>query len=91
VQHYMEYSGPDVNTTAFRLIAIQSFPNNVWGKLDAKIPVDWENDNNIPATCEVQVGKMFAPWFGTYVDGLVGIGGHKPYDWGVGTGVRFNY
>jgi hypothetical protein len=91
VQHFVEYSGPDVNTTAFRLIAIQSFRNNVWGKLDAKIPVDWEHDNNIPATCEVQVGKMFTPWFGTYVDGLVGIGGDKPYDWGVGTGLRFNY
>ena len=91
LQHFVEYSGPDVNTTAFRLIAIQSLPNKFWGKLDAKIPVDWEHDNAIPATVEVQLGKMFAPWFGTYVDGLFGIGGDKPYDWGVGVGVRFNY
>lgn len=91
VQHFVEYDGPDVNKTAFRLIAIQSFPNAFWGKLDAKIPVDWEHDNAIPASVEVQLGKMFAPWFGTYVDGLCGVGGDKPYEWGVGIGVRFSY
>ena len=72
------------------MIAIQSLPNKFWGKLDAKVPVDWEHDNEIPATVEAQPGKMFTPALGTYMDGLVGIGGHKPYDWGVGVGVRFN-
>lgn len=91
VQHFVEYDGPDVNTTAFRLIAIQSLSNNFWVKLDAKVPVDWENDEAIPATVEVQLGKMFSPSFGTYVDGLVGVGSDRPYDWGVGVGVRFNY
>jgi hypothetical protein len=91
VQHFVEYDGPEVNTTSFRLIAIQSFENNLWGKLDAKVPVDWENDNEIASSFEVQLGKMFSPGFGTYVEGLFGIGGDKPYDWGVGVGVRFNY
>jgi hypothetical protein len=90
VQHFVEYSGPDVNQTSFRLIAIQSLPNDVWGKLDARIPFDWENDT-MPASAEVQLGKMFTPAFGTYVDGLFGIGRDRPYDWGVGIGVRFNY
>jgi len=90
VQQFWEIDGPDVNTTAFRLITIQSFANGVWGKLDAKVPVDWENDT-IPATVEVQLGKMFTPSFGTYVDGLVGVGADRPYEWGVGVGVRFNY
>jgi len=90
-QHFVEFSGPNVNQTAFRLIAIQSFSNNFWGKLDAKVPVDWENDNAIPATAEVQIGRMFMPSFGTYLDGLIGIGVDRPYDWGVGLGVRFNY
>ena len=85
-----EYDGPDVNQTSIRLIAIQSLPNDFWGKLDAKIPLDWENDI-IPATAELQLGKMFTPSFGTYVDGLIGIGSDRPYDWGVGLGVRFNY
>ena len=91
LQHFVEYDGPDVNTTAFRLIGIQSLPNKIWGKLDAKVPVDWENDNEIPATVEMQLGKIFTPAFGAYMDGLVGIGGHKPYEWGVGVGMRFNY
>jgi len=91
VQHFVEYDGPDVSTTAFRLIAIQSLSNNFWGKLDAKIPVDWENDNAIPATAEVQLGRMLTPSFGAYVDGLFGIGSDRPYDWGVGVGLRFNY
>jgi hypothetical protein len=91
VQHFVEYDGPDVNQTAFRLIAIQAFPNEFWGKLDAKVPVDWENDNAIPATVEVQIGKTFAPWFGVYVDGLFGVGHDRPYDWGTGLGLRFNY
>ena len=90
VQHFVEYDGPDVNQTSIRLIAIQSLPNDFWGKLDAKIPLDWENDI-IPATTELQLGKMFTPSFGTYVDGLIGIGSDRPYDWGVGLGVRFNY
>ncbi len=30
VQHFVSYDGPDLNTTAFRLIAIQSLPNNFW-------------------------------------------------------------
>ncbi len=91
VQHFVEYDGPAVNTTAFRLIAIQALPNKFWGKLDAKVPVDWEHDNIIPATAEVQLGKMFSPSFGIYGDGLFGIGSDRPYDWGVGVGVRINY
>ena len=90
VQHFVEYDGADVNQTSFRLIAIQSLPDNFWGKLDAKVPVDWENDA-VPASAEAQLGRMFTPSFGAYVDGLLGIGGDRPYDWGVGVGLRFNY
>ena len=91
VQHFMSYSGPSVNETAFRLIAIQSLPNDFWGKLDFKVPVQWHNDQAIPATAEVQLGKMFKPSFGVYTDALIGLGGDKPYEWGVGLGLRFNY
>lgn len=91
VQHFLSYDGPNVNTTAFRLIAIQSLANKYWGKLDAKVPVEWNNDNALPATLEVQVGRMFSPSFGLYLDGLFGIGGDKPYEWGTGVGIRFNY
>lgn len=91
VQHFLSYDGPDVNDTAFRMIAIQSLPNNFWGKLDAKVPVQWDNDEAIPATAEIQFGKMFNPSFGVYTDALFGVGGDRPYEWGVGLGLRFNY
>ena len=90
VQHFVDYNGEDVNQTSVRLIAIQSLPNKFWGKLDAKVPFDWENDK-VPASAEVQLGKMWIPSFGTYIDGLLGIGGDRSYDWGIGLGLRFVY
>ena len=91
IQHFQGYDGPDYSTTSVRLIAIQSLENNYWAKLDAKIPFEWENDNAIPATVEVQLGKMLTSSFGLYADALFGVGGDKPYDWGAGVGVRFKY
>ena len=91
VQHFVDFNGNEVSLTAFRMIAIQSLPNNYWGKIDAKIPVDWDDDEAILSTLEVQLGKMFSPSFGSYAEVLAGIGGDKPYEWGVGVGVRFNY
>ena len=91
VQHFTEYSGEDVNTTAFRLIAMKPLPKQMWVKLDAKVPIDWEHDQAVPATAELQLGKSINKSVGVYIDGLVGIGSDRPYDWGLGTGVRFNY
>jgi hypothetical protein len=90
LQQFFSYNGSNVNITALRLIAIQSLPKNYWGKLDFIIPVNWENDT-VPATAEVQLGKLFSPSFGIYADGLIGIGVDKPFNWGFGIGVRFNY
>lgn len=91
VQQFWSYSGEDVNTTAFRVIAIKPLPNQLWLKLDAKVPVDWENDRAVPATAELQFGKNINRLLALYVDGLLGFGGDKPYDWGIGTGLRFKY
>lgn len=90
VQHFIPYNGPNVSYTAFRLIWIQSLAKNFWTKVDFIIPVEWEN-NAVPATGEVQLGKMFSPKFGAYVEGLAGIGEDRPYDVGVGLGIRFTY
>jgi len=91
VQQFLDYSGEDVNTTAFRLIAMRSLPQQMWIKLDAKLPIDWEHDDAVPATAELQLGKHINQYIALYVDGLVGIGCDRPYDWGVGTGIRFKY
>ena len=91
VQQYWSYSGEDINTTAFRLIALQPLPKQTWLKLDAKVPIDWENDNAVPANAELQFGKNINELVALYVDGLVGIGSDRTFDWGVGTGLRFKY
>lgn len=88
VQHFLSYDGDNVNQTAFRLIGMQQLPQQMWLKLDAKVPVSWHDDEAIPASAELQWGKMFNARFGAYIDGLVGVGGDRPYDYGVGLGVR---
>ncbi len=91
VQHFTDYNGDTVNTTAFRVIMMKPLPEKSWLKLDAKIPIDWENDNAIPATAELQLGKTFSKGFGAYADLLAGLGSDRPYDWGLGVGLRFSY
>ncbi len=91
IQQFLNYNGETINTTAFRLIALKPLPNKMWLKLDAKAPVDWEHDNEIAANAELQLGKSINKNVGLYIDGLIGIGTDRPYDWGLGAGIRFNY
>ena len=91
VQQFLSYSGEDVNTTAFRLIAIKALQKQMWIKLDAIVPIDWENDQAVPANAELQLGKNINKNLALYVDGLIGIGGDRPYNWGVGSGIRIKY
>ena len=91
VQHFVSYNGNDVNTTSFRLIGIKGLERNMWIKGDAKVPIDWEDDNAIPASFEVQIGKTIKPGFGVFAEALIGIGGDRSYDHGFGLGMRFNY
>ena len=91
VQQFLSYNGNDVNTTAFRAIVLQVLPDDYWIKLDGKVPVDWENDNSVSATIESQLGKHLSKSVGVYVDGLVGLGGKRSFDYGLGLGLRFKY
>ncbi len=91
VQHFASYNGPtDVSQTAMRLIALQPFGDGYWVRADIKAPYDWEN-NAWPATAEFQIGKNLSPGIALYADVLIGIGADRPYDQGVGIGLRFNY
>jgi hypothetical protein len=62
----------------------------VWIKYDLRVPFDWENDA-IPATVEVQLGRMHNKHFGYYAEVGAGLGSDRPYDWLIGVGARFNY
>ncbi len=90
LQHYTSISGPDINITALRLIALQSFNTTWWLKAGAKVPYDWEN-KTVPAEAEFQLGKNISDSKPLYAEGLVGLDGDRLYDWGVGLGLRFKY
>lgn len=87
-QQFFSYSGDKVSMTAVRLIAIHQLPKQMWLKLDASAAIDWEHDNALPTTAELQWGKMFSSKYGGYADGFVGIGTDRPYDYGLGLGAR---
>jgi len=91
LQQFFSYSGTDVSTTGIRLIAIKPLQKKMWLKLDFIIPIEWENDGAIPANAELQLGKNFSKKVALYVDGLIGIGSDRPYDWGIGTALRITY
>ncbi len=90
IQHYESYSGEDFSQTALRLIAIKPFANDYWVKLDLKVPYDWEQET-WPASAEMQLGHNIRQGLAVYADLLVGLGSDRPYDQGVGLGLRFNY
>ena len=91
VQHYMSYSGNNVKTTGLRLIALQPLPNQTWLKLDVISPFDWAEDGTIRGAGEIQYGVNLNESLALYTDGLVGFGGGKLFDWGLGLGLRFKY
>ena len=91
VQHFLSYDGDNVNQTAFRLIGMQKLPQQMWLKLDAKAPISWHDDEAIPASVELQWGKMFTHKIGAFVDGLAGIGGDRSFDYGIGLGARIMF
>lgn len=90
VQHYQSYNGRDYSQTALRLIALKPFAENFWAKMDLKVPYNW-NTEAWPASTELQLGYNFSPGIAAYTDAMVGMGNARPYDVGIGVGLRFNY
>ena len=90
-QHFVSYNGTtDVKTTSGRLIAILPFGEGYWLKADVRAPYDWINDLWQP-TAEIEIGYNINKGTAIYVDGLVGFGNARPYDSGLGFGLRFKY
>ena len=90
VQQFLSVSGEDVNITAARVIALQPLPRQMWLKADLILPYDWETDT-VPAQAELQFGINVNRKVALYVDAIVGVGGDKLFDWGVGAGLRIKY
>ena len=84
----------DVRETGPRLIWIRSIPEIAgWFKADLKMSINHEDDDDFSQTLELQLGKMFSPRVGGYVEILLGddVMDTNAYDIGGGLGVRFMY
>lgn len=89
IQHYWSFSGPDVNTTGARLIAIQKFEKGWWAKGDIIVPYDW-NTSSVFGTAEVELGKMISQSVGIYGSLITGFA-DSSLDNGTSINIRFVY
>ena len=92
---YDEDSGfDDVRETTPRLIYIRTLPSiKGWGKVDLKMSIDHEDDNDFTQTLELQLGTMFTDRIGVYGETFVGdsVLDTNAYDMGLGIGLRVTY
>jgi hypothetical protein len=98
VQYFHSYDthdgGPKVRQTGPRLIYIRKIPQiGGWFKADYLGAIDHEDDEDFSSTLELQLGKMFTPRIGAYVEGLIGddVLSTDAYNKAVGVGLRFIY
>ena len=80
--------------TGPRLIYIRKIPKiGGWLKADWKGSIDDKDSHDFSSTLEFQLGKMFSPRIGGYGEAFAGeeVLETDPYDWDLGTGVRFMY
>jgi hypothetical protein len=96
VQYFHSFSedanAQKVRTTGPRLIWIYNIPDiGGWLKVDDKFSIDHENDNHSSNILEFQLGKMFTPTIGGYIEYLTNTGGIKQYEDGFGVGLRIAF
>ena len=96
VQYFHSFSedanAQKVRTTGPRLIWIYNIPDiGGWLKVDDKFSIDHENDNHSSNILEIQLGKMFTPTIGGYIEYLTNTGGIKQYEDGFGVGLRIAF
>ena len=65
--------------------------NEEYPTVDDKFAIDHEDDDHTSNILEIQLGKMFTPSIGGYVEYLNNTGGVKVYDEGVGVGLRIAF
>jgi hypothetical protein len=96
LQYYHSVNEDDgvdqVRSSEPRLIWIHSIPGiNGWLKIDDRLTIDHENDYQSSNTIEVQLGTMFTPSIGAYIDYLTNNAGVRSYDDGWGFGLRITF
>ena len=98
VQYFYSYDthdgGPKVRKTGPRLIYIRKLPAIVgWFKADYKMEIDHEDNEDYSSVLELQLGTMFTPRLGAYVEGFLGdsVFSSDAYNYSMGLGIRFMY
>ena len=96
VQYFHSVSEDDnaekVRVTGPRLIWIFKIPDiQGWLKVDNKFSINHEDDNHTSNIIEIQLGRMFTPSIGGYVEYLNNTGGYHQYDDGLGVGLRITF
>jgi hypothetical protein len=96
-QHNFSFAGDsdraDVNESVLDFyFVITADDKQSWVTIDPTIVIDWENDQNTPATLEVQygwkAGELFGGAFNMYIQPGIGIGQDRPYEWNIEFGIN---
>jgi hypothetical protein len=95
VQYFHSYRENDqvdeVRQTGPRVIYLRELPQiGGWVKADLKAAIDHEDDNDLSATFEAQLGKMLTERIGVYGEVLLGdvVFDTNAYDYGLGVAIR---
>lgn len=96
VQYFHSYeedsNAEKVRTTGPRLIWLYKIPDiKGWLKVDDKFSINHEDDDHTSNSIEIQLGKMFTPSIGGYVEYLNNNAGVRGYDDGIGVGLRMTF
>ncbi len=97
VQYFYSYDthdgGSKVRKTGPRLIYIRKIPQiGGWLKADYKGEID-HKDDDYSSVLELQLGSMFTPRIGAYVEAFLGdsVFSTDAYNYSLGLGIRFMY
>jgi hypothetical protein len=94
-QHNISFAGDgdrnDVNESVIDLyLVFTAEDKKSWFIVDPTMVIDWENEENTPATLEAEygfnIGTLWGGALNFYIRPGIGIGQDRPYDWNIEAG-----
>lgn len=94
-QHNVSFAGDnnrsDVNESVIDLYMVFTAEDKKsWFIVDPTLVIDWENNENTPATLEAEygfnIGSLWGGALNAYIRPGIGIGQDRPYDWNIEVG-----
>lgn len=96
-QHNFDLGGDDarghVSEGYLDLYVVKPLPKQkMWVIFDPTVTFDYENNDRVNCTFDLEIGKMVAKVWGgvasVYARPSLGVGNSRPYDWSVETGIK---